>query len=89
MVGKGRDDLVFTGRHRGVYETPITADGLGRLTTEYRSDLPRCFGAKGNRTPDLLDANESTWAFIRVDLVDRVKNFQVRALTALAVQEGH
>jgi hypothetical protein len=34
--------------------------------------------------PDLLDANEMTWAFVAVDLVGRAKKPQARELKPLA-----
>ena len=44
-------------------------------------------GANGNRTPDLLDANETTWTFEVVDCVGRVNNSQVNRLEALTGRE--
>lgn len=38
-----------------------TADGFGSLATDDRADLLKLCGAKGNRTPDLLDANETRY----------------------------
>ena len=38
-----------------------TADGESSLADEIRPDLPKLCGAKGIRTPDLLDANESRY----------------------------
>jgi hypothetical protein len=40
-----------------------TADGFCSLALVYHSDLLKLRGAKGIRTPDLLDANESNRAF--------------------------
>jgi hypothetical protein len=37
----------------------------------------------GNRTPDLLDANETNWAFDAVYSVGCVENLLVRELAAL------
>ena len=37
------------------------ADGFGSLTLEHVADLLKLCGAKGIRTPDLLDANESRY----------------------------
>ena len=37
------------------------ADGSRSLMLDYRFDLLKLCGAKGNRTPDLLDANESRY----------------------------
>jgi hypothetical protein len=39
----------------------LTADGFGSIALNYRPDLPKLCGAKGIRTPDLLDANESRY----------------------------
>ena len=39
---------------------------------------------RGNRTPDLLDANENNWAFVDVDRVGIVNNQQVTRLATLA-----
>jgi hypothetical protein len=38
-----------------------TADGLGSLTLDQCPDQVNLCGAKGIRTPDLLDANESRY----------------------------
>jgi len=38
--------------------------------------------------PDLLDANETTWAFAPVDGVGRVNNTQVKRLATLASSEA-
>ena len=38
-----------------------TADGKGYLADKTRPDLLKLCGAMGNRTPDLLDANESRY----------------------------
>lgn len=38
-----------------------TADPVSALTSPHRSDLLITGGAKGNRTPDLLDANETRY----------------------------
>src|ERR1700757_3233699 len=48
-------------------------------------DVPRhrTSGAKGIRTPDLLDANESTWAFIGSSCDGCASKRQVRALGLL------
>jgi hypothetical protein len=35
-------------------------------------------------TPDLLDANESTWAFVEVDGVGCDENYEVRTFATLA-----
>jgi hypothetical protein len=40
-----------------------TADGVLSLRRVQSPDLPKCCGARENRTPDLLDANENSWAF--------------------------
>src|SRR5690349_17513344 len=45
-------------------------------------------GAKGNRTPDLLDANESTWAFVAVNTVGCDRKSLARALVMLAGDGG-
>jgi hypothetical protein len=47
------------------------------------STWPNPGGAKGIRTPDLLDANESTWAFMPVDRVGCDRKPHVRALEQL------
>ena len=39
------------------------------VTSKSTSDQLKLCGAKGIRTPDLLDANENNWAFITVDRV--------------------
>jgi hypothetical protein len=44
----------------------------------------RVSGAKGIRTPDLLDANESTWVFVTSNCVGCARNLLVRALGAMA-----
>jgi hypothetical protein len=44
-------------------------------------------GAKGNRTPDLLDANETTWALAAESCIDIATNPQVRRL-ALTVTKS-
>jgi hypothetical protein len=36
-------------------------------------------------TPDLLDANETNWAFVAVDRVGFVNNQQVKRLATLAI----
>ena len=38
-----------------------TADGVLSLRRVQSPDLPKCCGARENRTPDLLDANESRY----------------------------
>jgi hypothetical protein len=50
-----------------------------------RSELPKLCGAKGNRTPDLLDTNEWTWAFAAVDTVGCTENLLVKRLSTLAL----
>ena len=42
-------------------EILLTADGLQTLSREELRDLLKLCGAKGNRTPDLLDANETRY----------------------------
>ena len=49
-----------------------------------RPDLLKLCGAKGNRTLGLLDANETTWAFVDVERVGLVDNSLARRLAASA-----
>jgi hypothetical protein len=42
------------------------ADGFATVSRAECSDLLKCCGAKGNRTADLLDANESKRVFVWV-----------------------
>jgi hypothetical protein len=57
-------------------------------TLKITSELRKRCGAKGIRTPDLLDANESTWAFGLADSVGGVENALVKALKRLAGKGG-
>ena len=41
------------------------------------------------RTADLLDANETTWAFVAVERVGRVRTALVRGLAALAAKDRY
>jgi hypothetical protein len=50
-----------------------------------RSELLELLGAKANRTPDLLDANEWTWAFVAVDTVGCTENLLVKRFATLAL----
>jgi hypothetical protein len=52
----------------------VTADGGHVLVGDQRPDLLKLCGARENRTPDLLDANESNWTFVAVGRVGRVRN---------------
>ncbi|BBY13836.1 hypothetical protein MMARJ_45760 [Mycobacterium marseillense] len=58
-----------------------------RINRERHFHLMKLCGAKGNRTPDLLDANESTWAFGTACNVGRVKFLQVDGLATLGTKE--
>jgi hypothetical protein len=49
-------------------------------------DLPKSGGAKGNRTPDLLDANENHWAFVTESCVGCAMNLQFRLLAMLVAE---
>jgi hypothetical protein len=80
----GDEDLGAGGadRHPG----RVGADGDGKLEKPLRrwSEWFSESGAKGIRTPDLLDANESTWALVLVSPVDSASKSLVRALMTLA-----
>lgn len=44
--------------------------------------------AQRDLTPDLLDANEFSWAFVAVETVDFAKNLLVRTLATLGLVVG-
>jgi hypothetical protein len=60
------------------------ADGFESLTWTKCPELLKLCGASENRTPDLLDANETNWTFVAADRVDFVNNQQVMRLATLA-----
>jgi hypothetical protein len=75
---------------RNQQKTP--ADGRGICNPSRDSSVTydsthHSSGAKGIRTPDLLDANESTWAFVAVDFVGRRGKRQVNRLEAFTSEE--
>ena len=70
---------------------PPVLDGSLDVGSASRNFMPvNCgisSGAKGIRTPDLLDANESTWAFALVEQVGGAGKLHVTWLVTLASNE--
>jgi hypothetical protein len=56
---------------------------LAEAILENAAELVFCCGAKGIRTPDLLDANETVPQLTGLGTVDTASNAQVRWLTGL------
>jgi len=82
-------EAVYTLELRIAALSPETLNRSRNPAQKVRVRTPGCRrsgakGAKGIRTPDLLDANETNWAFADVDCVGLANNQQVKRLAALA-----